>query len=220
MLSASEVSLIYGLPHEPVYAVREISLRIEPGEFVGIVGPSGSGKSSLLYLLSGLKRPTQGEVAFEGRQYAELGEGLVELRRRRFGFVFQLPFLLNYLTVWENVLVGALAEDRAARAWIGELLGRLRVGELQGRFPYQLSVGQRQRVAIARALANHPAVVFADEPTASLDQRTGRKVLDLLVDCQRITGTTLVLATHDPLLVEKADRVLRLSEGRLIHETA
>lgn len=218
MLQAQDISLIYRNGDGVTYAVNRVSVVVPRGEFLGIVGPSGSGKSSLLYLLSGLKRASAGRIAFEARDFAELGSGgLVALRRERFGFIFQQHFLINYLTVLENVLVGALERDATAPARARELLGELGLGDLLRRQPWQLSIGQRQRVAIARALINHPAIVFADEPTASLDQATGFQVVDLLA---RYRGQgSIVFVTHDPEMLAKADRVIRMRDGRIIAET-
>ena len=218
MLQAQDISLIYRNGDGATYAVNRVSVVVPRGEFLGIVGPSGSGKSSLLYLLSGLKRASEGRIAFEARDFAELGSGgLVALRRERFGFIFQQHFLINYLTVLENVLVGALERDATAPARARELLGELGLGDLLRRQPWQLSIGQRQRVAIARALINHPAIVFADEPTASLDQATGFQVVDLLA---RYRGQgSIVFVTHDPEMLAKADRVIRMRDGRIIAET-
>ncbi len=217
MLSATNISLIYRNGEGATYAVNNVSVTVNKGEFLGIVGPSGSGKSSLLYLLSGLKQASTGRIEFEGRGYHELGKPrLIALRRERYGFVFQQHFLINYLTVLENVMVAAPAKDAAAVDRAREFLAELGLGGMFKRHPWQLSIGQRQRVAIARALINNPAVVFADEPTASLDHATGYQVVDLLAH-YRGHGS-IVFVTHDPDMLSKADRVLKMRDGQIVEE--
>ena len=169
-----------------------------------------------MYLLSGLKRPTRGMVAFEGQDYRQISTpGLMQLRRQRYGFVFQQHFLINYLSALENVMVGAVKRNHDAVAYAQELLRRVGLGDKLRQRPYQLSIGERQRVAVARALVHRPAIVFADEPTASLDQATGREVINLLVDYRRGGGVSVVVVTHDPAMLTDADRVLHMRDGRL-----
>jgi putative ABC transport system ATP-binding protein len=139
----------------------------------------------------------------------------MRLRRQRYGFVFQQHFLINYLTALENVMVGAVKRNHDVVAYAQELLRRVGLGDKLRQRPYQLSIGERQRVAVARALVHRPAIVFADEPTASLDQATGREVIDLLVDYRRGGGGSVVVVTHDPAMLTDADRVLQMRDGRL-----
>ena len=216
MLSATDLALDYRTGASVAHAVDTVTLSIERGSFVGLIGPSGSGKSSLMYLLSGLKRPSRGAVSFEDRDYASLsGAGLMKLRRQRFGFVFQQHFLVNYLSAFENVMVGAIKRNHETAAYAQELLRRVGLGDKLRKRPYQLSIGERQRVAVARALVHRPAVVFADEPTASLDQAAGREVVNLLADYRRTGGGSVVVVTHDPAMLTGADRVLQMRDGRL-----
>jgi putative ABC transport system ATP-binding protein len=216
MLSAQDLALDYRTGTAVARAVDTVSLSVEPGSFVGLIGPSGSGKSSLMYLLSGLKRPTRGTVAFDGQDYRQMSSpGLMRLRRQRYGFVFQQHFLINYLSAFENVLVGAVKRNHEVVAYAQELLRRVGLGDKLRQRPYQLSIGERQRVAVARALVHRPAIVFADEPTASLDQATGREVINLLVDYRRRAGGSVVVVTHDPAMLTDADRVLQMRDGRL-----
>ena len=192
-----------------VRAVDGVSLEVKAGEFIGILGPSGSGKSSLLYLLAGLKSPTSGEVRFAGQPYGGLTQdGLAEFRRANFGFIFQNHFLINHLTSLENVRTAGDGDSDA-------LLKELRVDACRDKFPWQMSAGEKQRVAIARAVVHRPQVVFADEPTASLD----RPNADLAVEClRRVTqGGTLFVVTHDESIVKGATRVLRMSAGRVVN---
>jgi putative ABC transport system ATP-binding protein len=216
MLSGQDLALDYRTGSSVAHAVDTVSLSVEHGSFVGLIGPSGSGKSSLMYLLSGLKRPTRGTVAFDGQDYRQISTpGLMQLRRQRYGFVFQQHFLINYLTALENVMVGAVKRNHDVVAYAQELLRRVGLGDKLRQRPYQLSIGERQRVAVARALVHRPAIVFADEPTASLDQATGREVIDLLVDYRRRAGGSVVVVTHDPAMLTGADRVLQMRDGRL-----
>jgi putative ABC transport system ATP-binding protein len=216
MLSAQDLALDYRTGTSVAHAVDTVSLSVDKGSFVGLIGPSGSGKSSLMYLLSGLKRPTRGTVAFDGRDYREISTpGLMQLRRQQYGFVFQQHFLINYLTALENVMVGAVRRNHEVVAYAQELLRRVGLGDKLRQRPYQLSIGERQRVAVARALVHRPAIVFADEPTASLDQATGREVIDLLVDYRRRASGSVVVVTHDPAMLTGADRVLQMRDGRL-----
>ena len=216
MLSAQDLALDYRSGGSVAHAVDTVSMSVEQGSFLGLIGPSGSGKSSLMYLLSGLKRPTRGTVAFEGRDYGDISTpGLMRLRRQRFGFVFQQHFLINYLSALENVMVGAVKRNHEAVAYAQELLRRVGLGDKLRQRPYQLSIGERQRVAVARALVHRPAVVFADEPTASLDQATGREVIRLLADYRTDSRGSVVVVTHDPAMLIGADRVLQMRDGRL-----
>ncbi len=214
LIEARGASLLYRDGKRVVHAVREVSLRVHRGEFVGIEGPSGSGKSSLLYLLSGLKMPTAGTVAYQGRSYAAMSDAeRSAIRRTRFGFVFQQPYLLGYLTVLENLLVSA-PDSRAWAARAHQLLEALGLSELAHRYPAALSGGERQRVCVARALLMEPEVVFADEPTAALDQQTGLQVLELLT--QHRGEGAVVLVTHDPLMLSYCDTVYSLRDGQLV----
>lgn len=207
MLAGQDLVLTYPDASSEIRAVDGVTLAVGPGEFVGILGPSGSGKSSLLYLLAGLKSPSRGRVTFEGRPLGELGpSALAELRRRRFGFVFQNHFLINHLTGRENV-------QTAGEEEIPPLLESLGVGHCADKLPWQMSAGERQRMAIARSVVHRPQVVFADEPTASLDRQSADGVVECL---KRATqGGTLLVVTHDLAILEGATRVLRMRGGRL-----
>ena len=207
----------------PVTLVRGIDLAIAPGEFVAITGPSGSGKSSLLYLLGLLDRPSEGSVRLEGRDTADLGENArARLRLTRLGFVFQFHFLLPEFTVLGNVLIPmrklAALPDAAMRRRGADLLERLGLADQAHKRPDQLSGGQRQRVAIARALANAPRVVLADEPTGNLDTHNAQIVFDTFAGLARDTGTAVVTVTHDEHLAAQTDRRILLVDGRIAPE--
>jgi lipoprotein-releasing system ATP-binding protein len=204
----------------PVTLVDDVSLEIERGEFVTIMGPSGSGKSSLLYLLGLLDVPTAGRVWLDGDDTSRYGEDeLANRRLEKLGFVFQFHFLLAEFTVLENVLLpmrrlGRLAPD-AQESRGRELLERLGVGDQAPKRPSQLSGGQRQRVAIARALANDPLVILADEPTGNLDSASSANVRSILHGLTHELGKTVVAVTHDGAFAAAADRRIGLVDGHL-----
>ncbi|MDS4030497.1 MAG: ABC transporter ATP-binding protein [Candidatus Contendobacter sp.] len=207
------------LPSEvPVTLVQDVTLDIERGEFVAIMGPSGSGKSSLLYLLGLLDTPTSGRVWLDGRDTSRFGEDeLAATRLEKLGFVFQFHFLLAEFTVLDNVLLpmrrlGARSEDEA-RQRATDLLGQFGLGDQGHKRPHQLSGGQRQRVAIARALANDPPVVLADEPTGNLDSHASANVRQILHDLTRELGKTVVAVTHDLTFANAADRRISIVDG-------
>ena len=204
----------------PVTLVQDITLSIMPREFVAITGPSGSGKSSLLYLLGLLDLPTSGDVLIDGRSTTAMTEEeRAEVRLVRIGFVFQFHFLLPEFTITENVALPMRAlgrlSPRAATARADELLGSLGLGDHCRKTPDQLSGGQRQRVAVARALANDPPVILADEPTGSLDTQSTAQVFDILHDLVTLHGKTVVAVTHDLDLAARMQRRIHVVDGRL-----
>jgi putative ABC transport system ATP-binding protein len=213
LLSAEQISLIYDDGEKRTYALREVTVEIPARQFVGIMGPSGSGKSSLLYVLSGLKRPTEGDVCLGSESYAAQGEHrMIALRRSRFGFVFQQPYLLTWQTALENVLMGAPVLDTSARSRAETFFEQLGIGGLKNKLPSQISGGEKQRVCVARAMMNDPDIIFADEPTASLDHANGHLVVDLL-SAYRDRGTVVVV-THDPEMLTGADQILLMRDGQ------
>ncbi len=217
MIQLQQLSLHYALPHAQVHVLRGVDLHIEAGESVALIGPSGSGKSSLLLLLAGLERPSAGDVTIDGVALQGLdADALADLRRDAMGIVFQQFHLLPSLTALENVAVPlqiAGVADALTRA--RDQLGLVGLAARADHYPAQLSGGEQQRVAIARATVHGPRLLLADEPTGNLDEDTGRHVQDLLFDLRRRAGTTLFLVTHDPVLAARCDRVFRLHDGRL-----
>jgi putative ABC transport system ATP-binding protein len=212
MLQGEHLILTYQDGDKTLDAVHDVSIAVEEHQFIGILGPSGSGKSSLLYLLSGLRRPTGGDIYLDGRAYAKMSDReRVALRRSEYGFVFQQHFLINYLTALENVMVSAPVQDKAHAEQAKALLADLGLGEKLHRFPYELSGGERQRVAIARAMIHRPRVIFADEPTGLLDRHTGLQVMGLLRS-YRDQGS-LIAVTHNPEILAEADLVITLRDG-------
>jgi lipoprotein-releasing system ATP-binding protein len=209
---------------EGVTLVADASLRVERGEFIAITGPSGSGKSSLLYLLGLLDRPSEGRVLLEGRDTASLSAAeLANLRLARLGFVFQFHFLLPEFSTLDNVLIpirrrGRL-NDAAARAQAMKLLEALGMAEAAAKLPEQLSGGMRQRAAIARALANDPAIILADEPTGNLDTRNAAAVFDIFARLAAEEGRAILVVTHDAELAKRANRRVHLVDGRIVSDT-
>ena len=204
----------------PVTLVADISLTIMPKEFIAITGPSGSGKSSLLYLLGLLDLPTSGDVLIDGRSTTKMTEAeRAEVRLGRLGFVFQFHFLLPEFSITENVALPMRAlgrlSPRAITARAEELLASLGLGDHRHKTPDQLSGGQRQRVAVARALANDPPVILADEPTGSLDSAATTQVFGILRDLVTLRGKTVVAVTHDLNLAAQMHRRIRIVDGRL-----
>jgi putative ABC transport system ATP-binding protein len=215
MLQGKELTLTYKDGDDTLDAVHQVSIAVEDHQFVGILGPSGSGKSSLLYLLSGLRRPTGGDIYLDGRAYSKMSDReRVALRRSEYGFVFQQHFLINYLTALENVMVSAPVQDNAHAGQAKALLADLGLGDKLHRFPYELSGGERQRVAIARAMIHRPRVIFADEPTGLLDRHTGLQVMALLRS-YRDQGS-LIAVTHNPEILAEADLVIKMRDGQIV----
>jgi putative ABC transport system ATP-binding protein len=212
VLASESVSLVYRDGDRETYALRDVSISIPEHRFVGIMGPSGSGKSSLLYILSGLKQPSHGDVILRDFRYGSHSEAdLVDLRRTKFGFVFQQPYLITWQTAFENVLMGSSVINAASERKARDFFEQLGIGRLADKMPSQLSGGEKQRVCVARAMMNDPEVIFADEPTASLDHANGHLVVDLL-SAYRDRGTVVVV-THDPEMLADADSVLLMRDG-------
>ena len=220
MVEAVDVVRDYPTGAEPVRAIDHVSLRVPPAQLVAVRGRSGSGKTTLLSLLGGLDRPTEGRVVVDGQPISELDEDqLVEFRRRRIGFVFQTMGLLPILSAAENVEVPlrlVATEPGLRKARVRELLDMVGLGERMDHRPHELSGGEQQRVAIARALAKRPDLLLADEPTGQLDSETGRGIVMVLRTLVRDQGITAIMATHDPSLIDLADQVLELRDGRIV----
>ena len=224
MLEATRVSKRYETRGSATLALDGVDLAVEEGEFTVLAGPSGSGKTTLLNLFGGLDVPTSGEIRLDGQDLAALSRSaLAELRLRKLGFVFQAYNLIPVLTALENVefvmeLQGASAADRRARA--EEVLAQLGLADLGHKRPLEMSGGQQQRVAVARAIASRPRVVLADEPTANLDSKTAIELVDLMERMNRDRAVTFLFSTHDPMVIERARRVVRLRDGRVVADEA
>jgi ABC-type lipoprotein export system ATPase subunit len=217
LVEVRNVSKIYQTQSAPVLALRDVSLGVDAGELVALVGKSGGGKSTLLNLCGAMDFPTSGEVSIDGQITSKLSDAeLTRVRREKVGFIFQSFQLLHTLTAIENVELPLLLARRTnTREIARERLRWVEMAEYEGRFPHQLSGGQQQRVAIARALAHDPKLLLADEPTGNLDTATGEVVLALLTRAARDFGVALIMATHSAESSAIADRVLQLRDGRL-----
>lgn len=196
-------------------ALHRVSVTIQKGKFVAILGRSGSGKSTLLNILAGLDKPLEGKVYIDGTDIFHLSEEKrTLLRREKIGFVFQAYELLHALTVTENIRLPELTKDAD---YMRELLDTLEIRQYEKSYPDQLSGGEQQRVSIARALINHPPILFADEPTGNLDSKTERIVIDLLKNLAEKYGISILMVTHNEDLVKDADRVIRLEDGEIVN---
>ncbi len=213
-LRAEHLTLTYVTPRSTTYAVSDISLRVGPREFAGIVGPSGSGKSSLLYLMSGMRTATSGDVWFGDFHYSAASPSeKLDFRRASFGFIFQQPHLISYLSVLENVLVPIENPTPSDKARALDLLDSLGIEELAPKFPNECSGGERVRASMARGLVHRPAWLWVDEPTASLDSQTGKMVMDVLRG--QTDHGALIVITHDLDILDDADIVFRMRDGAL-----
>ncbi|HQR17645.1 MAG TPA: ABC transporter ATP-binding protein [Gemmatimonadales bacterium] len=220
MLRCEHLTQSYPSGTGTLTVLQDISFGVTPGEFVAIVGPSGSGKTTLLGLLAGLDRPAAGKVWLDGEDLGAMDEDArAAVRGAKVGFVFQSYQLIPTLTALENVQVPLELRGERDTGRAGELLARVGLGDRTGHYPAQLSGGEQQRVALARAFCTGPKLLFADEPTGNLDQRTGADIIELMTSLNREAGTTLVLVTHDPDLAGRARRILRLADGRLVSDT-
>ena len=210
----------YQIGDSTVHALRGVTFTLGRGQLIAVQGRSGSGKTTLLTLIGGLERPTSGQVWIDGDEVTAMSEDqLVELRRHRLGFIFQTFGLLPILTAAENVEVPlrlAGVERRARTERARALLDMVGLGERARHRPDELSGGEQQRVAVARALANRPALLLADEPTGQLDSRTARTIMQLLRRLVEEEAVTILVATHDPNLIDLADRVIAIRDGRLV----
>ncbi len=223
LISAVNLSKVYGVGDTAVRALDNVSLQIEPGEFVAVMGPSGCGKSTLLHLLGGLDRPTSGAVVFDGHNLADLSDArLTELRRHKIGFIFQFFNLIPVLNAVENAALPVTLDGvrgPEARARATEWLTRFGLNDRLDHRPDQLSGGQQQRVAVARALVADPALILADEPTGNLDTRASEEIAGLLRQVANEYGRAVVIVTHDPRIAAHADRIIFLKDGAIVDQT-
>ena len=215
-ISGKQINLVYDINKaECTYAFRDMDICLNPREFVGIIGLSGCGKSSLLYVLSGMRKPTSGAVYYNDVDIESYSfNEKAKIRKSKFGFIFQKHFLIEYLSVLENVMTGADRDSDKTKDKAMSLLESLKISHLSERQPGQLSCGQKQRVAIARALINDPEVIFADEPTASLDHNSAQEVIQVLEKLKN--RSTIIIATHDQTILQNADRTIQLWDGHSI----
>lgn len=217
VIEARNVTKTYQLGEVPVHVLRGVDVQIKRGEFVSITGPSGSGKTTLLDVLSGLLRPTNGEILIDGKKISEMDDNaLANVRGNTIGFVFQSFHLINRLTALENVMLplwfqGISEEERKEIA--AKTLTAVGLGERLHHRPTELSGGQRQRVAIARALATDPDVIVADEPTGNLDSQSGASILNMIDELNKKQGKTILMVTHERYVAERAERIIHIKDG-------
>ena len=202
--------------------LRDVSLRVMPGEFVSIMGPSGSGKTTLLYILGGLDTPTGGRVLLNGTDISSFGdEKMSVLRRRNIGFVFQFYNLIPNLNVEENIMLPLLLDGQKmerCKDRLDRILEMVGLSDRRRHTPRELSGGQQQRVAIARALIGNPGILFADEPTGNLDTKAGTDIMSLLREINRSTGQTIIMVTHSPEAAKSSSRIITVRDGRIVQD--
>lgn len=219
IVRTQDVRKVYTMGSEQVHALGGVSLTISGGEYISIMGPSGSGKSTLFNMIGGLDKPTSGEVYIDEVDIAQLEtHELAWLRCRKIGYIFQTFNLIPVMTALENVtlpMVFAGLDADAARDRGADLLGKVGLGDRLNHRPPQMSGGQQQRVAIARSMANDPAIILADEPTGNLDLKTGREIIDLLIEMKETRGVTIITATHDMKMLAASDRVIWITDGQV-----
>ena len=218
ILSTAHLTKQYGQKPNKVMALDDVSISVEPGEFVAIIGPSGSGKSTLLNMLGGLDRPTSGSVKVDNFELGKLNEeDLTVFRRQRIGFIFQNYNLVPVLNVYENIVMPIQLDGKKPdEAFIREVVAMLGLEQKLCNMPNTLSGGQQQRVAIARALASKPAIILADEPTGNLDSKTSHEVIGLLKATSRRFHQTIVMITHDLEIAKQADRTICIEDGKIL----
>ncbi len=217
ILETKDLTKVYGEGETRVCALDGINFKMERGEFVAIVGSSGSGKSTFLNMIGGLDVPTSGQVVVDNKNIGNLPDGeLTVFRRRKIGFIFQQYNLIPMLNVWENIILPLKLDGRRIdEDYIAEIINILGLNEKINVFPNQLSGGQQQRVAIARALAAKPAIILADEPTGNLDSKTSQDVLGLLKVTSAKYKQTILMITHNEEIAQLADRILRIEDGKM-----
>lgn len=214
MIEIKNLTKYYGQGESRFKALDDVSVRIDDGEFVVILGASGSGKSTFLNVISGLEIMDGGSVAYDGKQLESMNEKeLTRFRRDNTAYIFQQYYLLSHLNVEKNVRMGADLDHNRDYLTFIEAVG---LGDKRRKYPPELSGGEQQRVAIARALAKNPKVLFLDEPTGALDEKTGRLVLDYIIRLQKEHGFTMIMVTHNENIAETADRIIRMNSGKIV----
>lgn len=218
IVTMEHVTKVYGEGDSRVWGLHDVSLTIQQGEMVSVVGASGSGKSTLLHVMGGVDSPTSGKVVVDGKDITKLkDEQMAIFRRRKVGFIFQAYHLIPVLSVEENITMPILLDHRKPdKEYVEEILELLGLQDRRKHLPNQLSGGQQQRTAIARALANHPSLILADEPTGALDSKNGNEVMALLQKSVKKLNQTLVLITHNVDLAREADRIVKIADGEIV----
>jgi len=218
MLKTINLSKTYMQGEIEVHAVKNCNIHIKKGEFVAVTGTSGSGKSTLLHLCGGMLKPTEGEIFINGQNIALLNDDkLSAIKRKNIGFIFQQYNLLPFMTARENIILPALADkNKYDKEYLEDITNILKINHRLNHLPSELSGGEQQRVAIARALINKPSIILADEPTGNLDKARANELLDLLVLSMKKYNQTIMLITHDMEVAKRADRILKIDDGKII----
>lgn len=218
IVTMEHVTKVYGEGDSRIWGLHDVSLTIQQGEIVSVVGASGSGKSTLLHVMGGVDSPTSGKVVVDGKDITKLkDEQMAIFRRRKVGFIFQAYHLIPVLSVEENITMPILLDHRKPdKEYVEEILELLGLQDRRKHLPNQLSGGQQQRTAIARALANRPSLILADEPTGALDSKNGNEVMALLQKSVKKLNQTLVLITHNVDLAREADRIVKIADGEIV----
>lgn len=218
ILQANNIKKVYHSAAGDVCAVKDVSLNFEKGLFYALIGKSGSGKSTLLHVLGGLDRPTDGTVLIDGTDlFSYSDEKMAIFRRRHMGFVFQQFNLLDEYNVYNNICMPLKLDGKSVdKTYFDEIVNMLGINKLIKKYPSELSGGEQQRAAIARAMISKPQLIFADEPTGNLDKKTSEETMNLLLDCARKMGQTLIVVTHDLDIAKKADIVIQLEDGNIV----
>ena len=216
ILKLEDVSKKYRYGDQIVMALDNVNLEIKTGEIIVILGPSGAGKTTLLNVLSGLDRPSEGKIMFEGKDIAKYSESkIIKFRKDNLGFIFQTYNLLEHLNVYENVMVGSSLGKNKNKEHINKIIDVVGLSKHKKKYMHELSGGEQQRVSIARAIVKNPKIMFADEPTGALDEKTGKKVLETLVKVNETLGTTMIIVTHNPGIAKIGDRILHVNSGKI-----
>ena len=220
VVETEDLTMTYKIKDHEVIALNRVNLKIERGDFIAIMGPSGSGKTTLINIIGGLDRPTNGKIILDGNDLNEMNEtALTQLRCRKIGFVFQSYNLIPILTALENVelpTVAAKLSGEEGRSRALNILSQVGLGDRLNHRPLELSGGEQQRVAVARALVNSPSIVLADEPTGNLDSETGLQLINLIRKLNRESGVTFIICTHDQMVAQHANRIIRIKDGSLV----
>lgn len=218
ILQANNIKKVYHSAAGDVCAVKDVSINFEKGLFYALIGKSGSGKSTLLHVLGGLDRPTEGTVLIDGTDlFSYSDEKMAIFRRRHMGFVFQQFNLLDEYNVYNNICMSLKLDGKSVdKTYFDEIVNMLGINKLIKKYPSELSGGEQQRAAIARAMISKPQLIFADEPTGNLDKKTSEETMNLLLDCARKMGQTLIVVTHDLDIAKKADIVIQLEDGNIV----
>ncbi len=220
VLEVKELTKIYGSGKNRVIALDHVSFQVKKGEFVAIVGASGSGKSTLMNLIGGIDRPASGSVVIEEKEIFDMNESeLAIFRRRNIGIIYQFYNLIPNLTVEENIMLPCLLDNRKPDSEkVGRIVEMTGLSNRRTHLPGELSGGQQQRVSVGRALINDPAFILADEPTGNLDSKSGKEIIDLLMAANQKAKQTLILITHDENIALQADRIITISDGRILRD--